>query len=263
MMGALGAVAEAQEARARPALGRVRALGRAGHRAPWLSIAAGVLILLVFAFPVTQLRLGQPDDGNQPTERTQRVAYDKLSEAFGAGSNGPFLLAVDTPKGDPATLGQLDRLQREIQETPGIATVAPPAPSEDGEMATIFAIPTTAPQDQRTSDLLERLREDVIPGGHRRHAAEGLRRRQHRGLRGLLGQGRRAAAAVHRGRHRPVGAAADRRVPLAVDPARLRGLQPAVGRRGLRRGRRGLPGGHRREPASASTAACRSSRSSR
>jgi RND superfamily putative drug exporter len=35
--------------------------------------------------------------------------------------------------------------------------------SEDGEMATIFAIPTTAPQDARTADLLERLREDVIP----------------------------------------------------------------------------------------------------
>jgi RND superfamily putative drug exporter len=130
---------------------------------PWLSIAAGVLVLLVIAAPVTQLRLGQPDDGNQPESRTQRVAYDELSRAFGPGSNGPFLLAVDTPKGDRATLGQLNRLQRELQETPGIATVAPPAPSQDGEMATIFAIPTTAPQDKRTSDLLERLREDVIP----------------------------------------------------------------------------------------------------
>ena len=31
-------------------------------------------------------------------------------------------------------------------------------------MATVFAIPTTAPQDAKTSDLLTRLREDVIPG---------------------------------------------------------------------------------------------------
>ena len=30
-------------------------------------------------------------------------------------------------------------------------------------MATIFAIPNTAPQDAKTSDLLDRLREDVIP----------------------------------------------------------------------------------------------------
>ena len=66
---------------------------------PWTSIVVGVLILLVFAVPITSLRLGQPDDGNQPEERTQRVAYDRLSEAFGPGSNGPFLFAVDTPKG--------------------------------------------------------------------------------------------------------------------------------------------------------------------
>ena len=44
-----------------------------------------------------------------------------------------------------------------------MASVAPPQPSQDGEMATVFAIPETAPQDKRTSDLLERLREDVIP----------------------------------------------------------------------------------------------------
>jgi RND superfamily putative drug exporter len=130
---------------------------------PWLSIAAGVAILLVFAVPVTSLRLGQPDDGNQPESRTQRVAYDKLSEAFGPGSNGPFLLAVDTPKGAADTDAQLTELQNAIADTPGVVSVTPAAPSEDGEMATIVAIPETAPQDKRTSDLLERLREDVIP----------------------------------------------------------------------------------------------------
>jgi putative drug exporter of the RND superfamily len=130
---------------------------------PWLSIAAGVVVLLIFAFPVTNMRLGQPDDGNQPEDKTQRVAYDLQSEAFGAGSNGPFLLAVDTPKGAPDTEEQLAALQTAVEDTPGIATVAPPQLSEDGEMATIFAIPESAPQDKRTSDLLERLREDVIP----------------------------------------------------------------------------------------------------
>jgi putative drug exporter of the RND superfamily len=143
-----------------------KAFGRWGEiitARPWLSIAAGVLVLLIFAAPVTQMRLGQPDDGNQPTERTQRVAYDKLSAAFGPGSNGPFLLAVDIPKDDPATADQLAALERAVAETPGMASVAPATPSEDGEMATIFAVPETAPQDERTSDLLAALREDVIP----------------------------------------------------------------------------------------------------
>jgi putative drug exporter of the RND superfamily len=143
-----------------------RAFERWGERItarPWLSIAAGVLVLLVFAAPVTQLRLGQPDDGNQPAERTQRVAYDRLSEAFGPGSNGPFLLAVDIPKGAASNEADLAKLQTAVADTPGVVNVAPPQVSRDGEMATVFAIPTTAPQDARTSALLERLRDDVIP----------------------------------------------------------------------------------------------------
>ena len=143
-----------------------RAFERWGERItarPWLSIAAGVLVLLVFAAPVTQLRLGQPDDGNQPAERTQRVAYDRLSEAFGPGSNGPFLLAVDIPKGAASNEADLAKLRTAVADTPGVVNVAPPQVSQDGEMATVFAIPATAPQDAKTSALLERLRDDVIP----------------------------------------------------------------------------------------------------
>ena len=132
-------------------------------RRPWVSVFAGVAVLLIFAFPVTQLRLGTPDDGNQPESRTQRVAYDQLTAAFGAGSNGPLLLAVDIPKGAPGTERQLGALQSAVAATPGVASAPPASVSEDGEMATIFAIPTTAPQDARTSELLDRLRGDVIP----------------------------------------------------------------------------------------------------
>src|SRR5215211_1133131 len=138
--------------------------GRTVTERPWLSIAAGVVVLLIFAAPVTQLRLGQPDDGNQPEGKSQRTAYDSLSRAFGPGSNGPFLLAVDIPKGAPSNEAQLAKLQKAVAGTPGVATVAPPQVSQDGEMATVFAIPKTAPQDAKTSALLERLREDVIPG---------------------------------------------------------------------------------------------------
>ena len=130
---------------------------------PWLSILVGVVLLLIFAFPVLDMRLGLPDDGNQPTSRTQRVAYDELSNAFGAGSNGPFLIAVDVPKGASGNEAELKQLQDAVADTPGMESVAPAQLSEDGEMATIFAVPTTAPQDARTSDLLDQLRNQVIP----------------------------------------------------------------------------------------------------
>lgn len=131
---------------------------------PWLSISAGALVLLVFAYPMLDMRLGQPDDGNQPEGKTQRVAYDLLSQGFGPGSNGPFLIAVDTPKGDPDTQAQLAGLRSDLKDLPGVASVSPPAPSEDGEMATIFLIPETAPQDEATSRLLDTLRNETIPG---------------------------------------------------------------------------------------------------
>ena len=163
MIGALGrrlVPKRSEHVRSSPAFTR---WGERVTRRPWASIAAGVVVLLIFASPVTQMRLGQPDDGNQSESRTQRVAYDQLSAAFGPGSNGPFLLAVDTPRGAPETERQLDALRGAVAGTPGVDTVSPASISEDGEMATIFAIPATAPQDARTSDLLARLREDVIP----------------------------------------------------------------------------------------------------
>jgi RND superfamily putative drug exporter len=163
MMGAFGrrlVPKRAEHADGSPAFTR---WGEIVTRRPWASIAAGVVVLLVFAFPVTQMRIGQPDDGNQAESRTQRVAYDQLTEAFGPGSNGPFLLAVDTPKGAPETRQQLNALRQAVADTPGIASVPPASVSEDGEMATIFAVPTTAPQDAKTSALLERLRGTVIP----------------------------------------------------------------------------------------------------
>ncbi len=130
---------------------------------PWLAIGAGVLVLLVFAFPMLDMRLGQPDDGNQPEEKTQRIAYDQLSEGFGAGSNGPFLIAVDLPDTRASTKAELTKLERDLAAEEGVASVSPSTISEDGEIASIFLIPTTAPQARATSELLRTLRETTVP----------------------------------------------------------------------------------------------------
>ncbi|HSI80964.1 MAG TPA: MMPL family transporter [Solirubrobacterales bacterium] len=152
---------------------RSAAFGRWADRItahPWRTISIGIAILLVFAIPVTDMRLGQPDDGNQPESMTQRQAYDLLSEAFGPGSNGPLLVAVDAPGqvDDPATEADLEQLGAAFAETPGVA--APEGgepleavPSEDGEIATFFIQPGTSPQDEDTAELVEELRDDVIP----------------------------------------------------------------------------------------------------
>ena len=130
---------------------------------PWVSIAAGVAVLLVLAAPALHMRIGMPDDSTKPTDNTTRIAYDNLSQGFGPGSNGPFLIVADIPKGAATNEAQLEALRAKIAAAPGIVAAVPAQVSEDGEIATLIAIPSTSPQDAKTSDLLTTLRDDVVP----------------------------------------------------------------------------------------------------
>jgi RND superfamily putative drug exporter len=114
--------------------------------------------LLALAAPVLALRLGFPDDGSLPTERTERRAYDLVAQGFGRGVNGPLLVAVDTA-GDAAVV---ERLRAAIAADPGVVDVAP-AEIDAGGVATIVAIPDGAPQDEATFATISRLRSDVLP----------------------------------------------------------------------------------------------------
>jgi RND superfamily putative drug exporter len=133
---------------------------------PWLALGAGTLLLLVLASPVTSLRLGFSDEGNFREETTTRRAYDLLAEGFGPGFNGPLLVtAVVGAPGERAALGPL---LAALAVTPGVASVSPPFPSDlaspqQADAFLIRVVPATAPQDEATSDLVERLRDVVVP----------------------------------------------------------------------------------------------------
>ena len=70
--------------------------------------------LLVLAIPTLSLHLGQPDTGASPTDETDRQAYDLITEGFGVGTNGPFLIAVRLS--DPAKQ-QLSQKQQQQQQS--------------------------------------------------------------------------------------------------------------------------------------------------
>jgi len=131
-------------------------------RRPWLAAAAGTLILLALASPFTALRLGQPDDGNDGQGTTTRAAYDRLAEGFGPGFNGPLVLAASVEPGDAGRVG-LQRVQQAVRAAPDVAAVSPPQLNPRGDAATLTVIPRTSPQDERTSQLVRDLREDVLP----------------------------------------------------------------------------------------------------
>ena len=132
-----------------------------GHvsRHAWVYVAGVTVLLVALAAPVLALRLGFPDSGSLPENRTERRAYDLVAEGFGPGINGPLVVAVDI-SADPAVI---DPLADAIAADVGVASVATAQVDAEAGVATLLVIPTTAPQDDATFDTIKRLRADVFP----------------------------------------------------------------------------------------------------
>lgn len=139
-----------------------RKIASAISKKPWVSTIAATVILLFLAAPALNLNLGQPDDSNRPAGDTMRVAYERLSDGFGPGFNGPLMIAVDFTgaSNQDAILGNLGSA---LSQAAGVASVAPAQLNEEKTTAVITVIPESAPQDQETSELVRELRETVIP----------------------------------------------------------------------------------------------------
>jgi RND superfamily putative drug exporter len=122
-----------------------------------------VLLLAGVGLASTSLlvRLGASDQGTQPEEQTARRAYDLLAEGFGPGFNGPIPIVVDV-NSDPQAP---QRIYENVQGLEGVASVREPQLNEEETVAIVFVTPDAAPQDEATSELVDRLRNDVVPAG--------------------------------------------------------------------------------------------------
>lgn len=149
-----------------PLLTRKRAAreGGAGHRwsrliqrYPVVFLVLSLAVLLTLSAPVLGMRLGSADAGSNPETATTRRAYDLLSEGFGPGFNGPILIAMDVRSEDAAAV--VRGLPARLSQEEGVAFAAPPAFNPAGDTAVMTIVPASAPQDEETSALVERIRE--------------------------------------------------------------------------------------------------------
>jgi RND superfamily putative drug exporter len=124
--------------------------------------AGALAALALLMVPLFSLRLGTPDDGNNPRDWTQRKAYDTVAEEFGPGYNAPFLVVADLAKGT-ADNGTLKKLGDGLAKDQEVDSVSPATLSKDGEVAVLTVVPKHAPQDSQVSDLLHRIRDDLAP----------------------------------------------------------------------------------------------------
>ncbi|MGI8484019.1 MAG: MMPL family transporter [Thermomicrobiales bacterium] len=134
------------------------------QKAPALWLVGGLVIIGVLAYSsVFNAHLGSADAGTNPASSTTRKAYDLVAEGFGPGANGPLLIVAENKNGGALDKAQLDTLDKTLAKTEGVAFGSPPTLNADGTTAIFSLIPTTAPQDQATVDLITNLRDNVIP----------------------------------------------------------------------------------------------------
>jgi RND superfamily putative drug exporter len=114
---------------------------------------------IVLAGTSALVRLGASDQGTQPTNQTARRAYDLLAEGFGPGFNGPIPIVVDVNGGSQVP----QRVYDGVRGLKGVASVAEPQFNDKKTVAIVFVTPNSAPQDEATGQLVDRLRNDVVP----------------------------------------------------------------------------------------------------
>ncbi|MGN6664817.1 MAG: MMPL family transporter [Solirubrobacterales bacterium] len=129
---------------------------------PWTSAIAALLVLIVLAIPLLQLDLGQNDISALPKETTSRQAYDALNAGFGPGVNGPLLIASEFTS--PAEARQvLPKLEKAIGGAEDVKAVSEPSLDKQGTVAVFTVISKSEPWADETVELVEDLRETVVP----------------------------------------------------------------------------------------------------
>jgi RND superfamily putative drug exporter len=93
-----------------------------------------------------------PDQAKQQVDQSSQVkqANDQLAQEK---------KQVDSPASDP----RLASLQDDLEKTKGVKSVTPPLANSKGTSAVYTLIPSTAPSDLATEDLVSRLRDSTIP----------------------------------------------------------------------------------------------------
>jgi RND superfamily putative drug exporter len=132
------------------------------QRRPWLAAIAATALLLALAAPALGMRLGFPDAGNDPPDTMTRQAYDLNTEGFGPGTNGPLVIAADLPPG-PDAKTDVKSFAEQLRGEDDVAFVPSPTFNESGDAAIITVIPDGSPQDEETEDLVNTLRDEVVP----------------------------------------------------------------------------------------------------
>ena len=140
------------------------------QRRPVLSALLSGGLLIALCIPTLSLRLGSNDAGTDPAGSSTREAYDLLAEGFGPGFNGPFAMVAALPgKGEDEAL---TILHKTLESEKGVAKVTSITLNPAKNTGVFQLYPTTSPQSEDTTALLDHIRNDVLPPIEQRTGAQ-------------------------------------------------------------------------------------------
>ncbi len=146
-------VAKAEDDPDRAAEGRWARWTSAAMLRPRITMTMGIGLLLLLAAPAAGMRLGMPGARVVDRGAQSRDGYETVVESFGPGAAAPLFITVST--------GDADAVTRLAGSDAGVADARVVAePSAEGRTV-VRVIPTTAVDDQATSDLVGRLRSRI------------------------------------------------------------------------------------------------------
>ncbi len=131
---------------------RFAAWGERLWRRPALYGIPALAVLLLLAFPVTQLKTAMPSIKVVPPGDSSRVGYEQVQAAMGPGATGPLQIVT--------TAAQAPAVARLASADPGVAAVMPTQPGANG-MAIVTAIPRQDPSSPAVGQTIDRLRGEL------------------------------------------------------------------------------------------------------
>ena len=129
---------------------------------PLIAVVLGIALLATIALPFFHMETGLGSDGHKSPDKTERRAYDLLSEGYGEGYHGPLVILAETDGGEEAA-ANLNKVIEEVKTYPNVITVNSAITGPSGKISLITVMPATGPNDSKTLDLVHLIR-DKAPG---------------------------------------------------------------------------------------------------
>jgi RND superfamily putative drug exporter len=128
---------------------------------PWLALAATISVLGFMAIPLSDMRLGLPDGGSEPTYSSAYKSYTLVSEGFGPGFNGQIttVLELKEPVAEEDTLTLQSEMASALAELENVTAAVPAAVSDDKKTFLFQVVPTGGPSSVETEQVVYEIRD--------------------------------------------------------------------------------------------------------